>query len=187
MELRPVRRQDVGACLDVFYAAVEELNDRLGQPQIPRNPDALGRVFEHLAATDPERSWLADDAGRAVAFGMAHQRDDHWYLGFLFVLPEWQSRGVGRSVLEKCLPPSEARPNTRLSVAVQAAQPVSTALYAQYGMVPRTPLYVLTGDLTPGMLPDPGSGLAAAGVDAVAFRALEDPESVAVAVAALDR
>ena len=118
---------------------------------------------------------------------MAHQRDDHWYLGFLFVLPEWQSEGVGRGVLERCLPPAGERGRMRLSVAVEAAQPVSTALYAQYGMVPRVPLYVLTGDLKAGALPDPAAGLAAARLDAMAFGAAGNPATVSEAVDALDR
>lgn len=187
MELRSLSRDDVRACLDVFYAALDELHARLGQPPILRNPDALGRVFEHLASTDPEHCWLAEDGGRVVGFGMAHQRDDHWYLGFLFVLPEWQSRGVGRAVLERCLPHMTERPSTRLSVAVEAIQPVSTALYAQYGMVPRVPLYVMTGDVKPGALPDPRAGMAAAGVEPVAFKALDDPQAVALVIDALDR
>ena len=187
MELRPVTAGDVQACMDVFYAAIDELHARIAEPPIPRNRQALAGVFAHIAATDPSRCWLADDAGRVVAFGLAHQRDDHWYLGFLFVLPEWQSRRVGRALLEKCLPPPDERARTRLSVAVEAAQPVSTALYAQYGLVPRVPLYVLTGDVRPGALPDPAAGLAAAGLDAMAFGALGDPEAVWLAVDGLDR
>lgn len=187
MELRPITRDDLRACLDVFYAAADDLQTRLAQPPMPRNPEGLGRVFGHLASTDPDSCWLAEDQGEVIGFGLAHLRADHWYLGFLFVLPEWQGRGVGRAVLERCLPPAPVRAHTRLSVAVQAAQPVSTALYAQYGMVPRVPLYVLTGDLTPGALPDPARRLPLVGLEPIAFRALEDPAAVAVAVDGLDR
>lgn len=187
MELRPVNGGDVQACLDVFYTALDELHARIAEPPIPRNPQSLAHVVTHIVSTDPERCWLAEEAGRVVGFGLAHQRDDHWYLGFLFVLPDWQSRGIGRALLEKCLPAPEERMRTRLSVAVEAAQPVSTALYAQYGMVPRVPLYVMTGDVQPGSLPDPGSAMAAARLDAMAFTALNDPEAVRLAVDALDR
>lgn len=174
MELRPVSSDDLEACLQIFYASLDVLHERMGEPPVPRNPEALRLVFEHLIATDPEHCWLAEEERRSVAFGLAHQRGDHWYLGFLFVLPEAQSRGIGRALLERCLPPAEERASTRLSVAVEALQPVSTALYAQYGMVPRVPLYVLIGDLRPGVLPDPGAGLARARLEPLAFGSVED-------------
>jgi GNAT superfamily N-acetyltransferase len=184
-ELLPIREEHIPDCLDVFYMALDELHERLAQPPIPRNPEALAGAFAHLIGTDPGACWLAVEGGRAVAFGMAHQRGDHWYLGFLFVVPQAQGRGLGRAVLERCLP--HDRTGMRLSVCVEAIQPVSTALYAQYGMVPRVPLYVLIGDLPAGALPDPLSGLGSAGVEATAFAALEDPDLVAARLDTLDR
>jgi GNAT superfamily N-acetyltransferase len=183
---RPVTARDVDACLNVFYVSLDELHERVGQPAIPRNPHALELVFGHLMATDPQRCWVAEDDGKVIGFGLAHQRGDHWYLGFLFILPGSQGRGVGRALLERCLPPPMERPTTRLSVAVEAVQPVSTALYAQYGMVPRVPLYVMLGDVKPGVLPDAGAGLVAAGLEALAFASLEDSSTVAAAVDRLD-
>lgn len=156
---RNVRQSDVEACLEVFYTAAEELHSRTGEPVMPRNPAPLERLFHHFVGTDPALSWLAEVDGRAVAFGIAHQREDHWFLGFLFVLPEWQSRGLGRAVLERCLPPASQRDRVRVSVFVEAIQPVSTGLYAGYGMAPRVPVYVLTGAPRPGSLPDLPTGI----------------------------
>jgi predicted N-acetyltransferase YhbS len=181
---RLVRPADLEACLEIFYAASEDLHARQGQPILPRNPRRLRALFEHLLATDPERAWLAEAAGRPVGFGMAHQRNDHWFLAFLFVEPEWQGRRIGRDLVERCLPPIAER--GRNGVCVEATQPVSTALYASFGMAPRVPLYLLTGSIRAGALPDP-PGLDAVAFDAVAGRGGGGHAQLAAAVGLLDR
>ncbi len=150
---RPILPEDVDACLDVFYTSMEELHVRLSQPNSPRNPAPLRRLLEHLVWTDPATAWLAHVDEGVVGFGIAHRREDHWFLAFLFVLPDWQARGVGRALLERCLPTEPERSSVRLSVCVEAIQPVSTGLYTLYGMAPRVPIYVLVGTPRPGVLP----------------------------------
>ena len=155
MDIRPLRPGDVAACNDVFFAAEDDLYDRRGLPHLPRNPGSLERLFEHIIGTNEDRAWVADVAGRVVAFGMATQRDRFWFLSFLFVHPEFQARGVGRSLLERCLPAGGTA--DVLGTCVEAIQPVSTALYARYGMVPRLPIYTLVGtprDPLPRLDPD---------------------------------
>jgi GNAT superfamily N-acetyltransferase len=173
---RPLVPADIDACLEIFYAASEDLHARQGQPVLPRNPRRLRALFEHLVATDPERAWVAQshDAphgemdGEPVGFGMAHRRGHHWFLAFLFVMPEWQGRGIGRELLERCLPSATER--SRIAVCVESVQPVSTGLYATLGMTPRVPLYVMTGSLEADALS--GAGSAVGGLEAVAFEAL---------------
>ncbi len=141
--LRPVEPADLPACVEVFFAAEDELYDRRGLPHLPRNPGSLERLFEHITGTNTGRAWVADEGGRVVAFAMATQRDRFWFLSFLFVHPEFQGRGVGRSLLERCLPPPGSA--DCLGTCVEAIQPVSTGLYAAFGMVPQVPIYTLIG------------------------------------------
>jgi GNAT superfamily N-acetyltransferase len=170
LNLRPVLPDDLPDCIEVFYLALDELHQRLGQPSIPRNPEAMVKALRHLVTSDPAACWLAEENGLVKGFGMAHRRDDHWYLGFLFVHPAAQSRGIGRALLEVCLRgPDPERVVTRRSVVVEAIQPVSTALYAQYGMLPRVPLYLFTGEIRQGSLPEPEEALSAAGLEAIEF------------------
>jgi GNAT superfamily N-acetyltransferase len=169
MELRPVRVDDISACLEVFFVALDELHARLGQPPLPRNPESTGVAMRHLVETDPDGCWLAESDGRVLGFGLTHRRGDHWYLAFLFVLPSEQSRGLGRTLLEACLGETRATDAARRSVVIEAIQPVSTALYAQFGMVPRVPLYVFAGDVRPGALPDAATALRDAGLTAAEF------------------
>jgi GNAT superfamily N-acetyltransferase len=188
---RLIEPTDIDACLEIFYLASEDLHARQGQPVLPRNPKRLRALFEHLVATDRERAWLAesrDVPGQPAGFGMAHQRGDHWFLAFLFVMPEWQARGIGRELVERCLPSAAER--SRIAVCVESVQPVSTGLYATFGMTPRVPLYVMTGSVETDSLPEAAS--APGGLEAVAFEALarrgpDGHATLAGQVGALDR
>jgi GNAT superfamily N-acetyltransferase len=151
--LRPISEDDISACRAIFDAAQQALSQQLGQPWTPADATIMDRILVHLATSDPQRAWLAPGHGRAPAqgFGMAFERDGFWFLSFLFVRPEAQGAGLGRRLLEACLPaPHERR---LLATCVDAVQPVSTALYAGYGIVPRVPLFGLLGDSPAENLP----------------------------------
>ncbi|CAN5606979.1 hypothetical protein BH20CHL6_BH20CHL6_19080 [soil metagenome] len=175
--IRPMRAEDIEECLGVFYAAQDELHTRNGQQPQPRNPEAIRRLLNHLLAADPPLVRVASAEGSEVATGVsafiaALSRQQFWFLSFLFVHPEQQGRGLGRRLLESVLPGTaddeagaeahedqvggeaeEDQVDGELGVrgvratCVDALQPVSTGLYARYGLVPRVPLYALPGDL----------------------------------------
>ena len=191
ISLRPTTRDDVGRCRDVFFASVDELHDRLGQPRMPRNPAGLERQFDHLLTTDPGHAWLAEHAGTVVGFGMAHRRGATWFLSFLYVLREYQEAGLGRRILMHCLPDDVARggpppaggdgrpdgtapavATPALATCAEAFQPVSTALYARWGMLPRLPMYLMVGRPRPGAFPALPTD-----VMAVRFEAVDGPGS----------
>ena len=150
-ELRGATPADVPGLLEVFYTAMDDLDERRHRPAQPRNPAVLEAYFRHLIATDPASSIVADDHGRVVAFGIVMVREGDAFLSFLFVLPAWQGRGLGRSILRACL--EGAGETLRLSTCAEADQLVSTGLYASMGMAPRDPIYLLRGELTAAALP----------------------------------
>jgi GNAT superfamily N-acetyltransferase len=192
--LRPIAESDISACRAIFDAAQQALAQQLGQPWTPADATIMDRLLTHLATSDPQRAWLAPGRGRAPAqgFGMAFERDGFWFLSFLFVRPEAQSAGLGRRLLEACLPaPHERR---LLATCVDAMQPVSTALYARYGMVPRVPLFGLLGDSPAEDLPRLPRGVVALDFDRVAegtartkSDALPGQRRLADALASIDR
>jgi GNAT superfamily N-acetyltransferase len=149
--------------LEVFYAAMDDLDEQRHRPAQPRNPPALEAYVRHLIATDPASSMVADDHGRPVAFGIVMVREGDAFLSFLFVLPAWQGRGLGRSVLRACL--EGAGETVRLSTCAEADQLVSTGLYASMGMAPRDPIYLLRGELRASALPGLPRGVRAHPVD----------------------
>ena len=85
--------------LEVFFRAVEDLDQRRHRPLQPRDPRVLELHLRHLLTTDPRTCIVADDGGRVTAFGVLMVREGHAFLSFLFVLPAWQARGIGRAVL----------------------------------------------------------------------------------------
>ena len=70
-------------------------------------------MFEHLAAT-ADQWWIAEDeaTGRAVGYARSILRDGVRELTEFFVLPDAQSAGVGRGLLERAFP-ADGRPAPR--------------------------------------------------------------------------
>ena len=122
----------------------------MGQQELPEEIAPLVRLYSHLQATDPDRFVVAVDEDRLVAFASAVMREHLWFLSMCFVLPELQGTGVGRALLERVGPPAglpgtPGGDDTVRATATDSAQPISNALYASLGIVPRVPLLNLIG------------------------------------------
>lgn len=95
---RPLRRDDVVACVDLLAAA--EAVDRTGE-----NVDAADVAHElGHPGVDLDRDSLAVlDGGRLVAFGIvvgaSHPRVTHHVRLWGTVHPQWRRRGIGRDLL----------------------------------------------------------------------------------------
>lgn len=190
--LRAARADELPACADVWRAGLDDYGVRVGRPPMMSAPGPLLALLAHLRRTDPDTFLVAvrpeaDGAERVVAFASASRRDRVWFLGMLFVHPDEQARGLGQALLEAVLPADSD--GVALATCTDAAQPVSNALYARYGLVPRVPVLELVGRPernAPAALPD--------GVRAVPFELLATgptdgpgPRRLAAALEALDR
>ena len=192
---RPVRPDELAACGDIWRTSINDYIVRLGQPEIPPEQGPLLRLYAHLQATDPERFVVAllpagdaDGGERIVGFASALMRDRLWFLSMCFVLPEVQGLGIGRGLLAAVAPPQD--PEVVRSTATDSAQPISNALYASLGIVPRVPLLNLIGH---PMRPD-AFGSLPSGIRPVSFEELaggppggDGHVRLASAVDALDR
>jgi GNAT superfamily N-acetyltransferase len=190
---RPARPDELATCETIWRRSINDYIVRLGQGEIPVGANPALRLFTHLQATDPGRFLVAtvpDAAGeRTIAFAAAVVRERLWYLSMLFVLPEAQGAGIGRGLLERVWPMAEVDGVVR-ATATDSAQPISNALYALHDMVPRMPLFSLTGlpqrpeafgPLPSGIVPLPFDEIAAGPPDGQGHRLLVD------AVDGLDR
>jgi GNAT superfamily N-acetyltransferase len=157
--------------LEVFFRAIEDLDDKRGRGRQPRNAAPLEMHFEHLLTTDPASSLVADDHGRVVGFGIVMRREARAFLSFLFVEPRWQARGMGRAILDACLAGADGP--SALATCAEADQPISTGLYASRGLAPRVPIYLLRGALADAALPPLPAGVRTAPVDAAVVAALD--------------
>ncbi len=165
LRYRPAAADDLLGCAQIWSTAIEDYVRRLNQPWFSGDLQPLQRLLGHCLGTDPTSFVVATDpaaGGRLVGFGSATRRGDVWFLGMLFVLPELQAAGVGRALLEQILPPGARRVAAHtaelradvppdeafqpiLGTATDSVQPISNALYSQYGMVPRLPLFNFVG------------------------------------------
>lgn len=147
---RPVRPDELSACAEVWRDGINDYTRRLNQPDVPPETASLIRLYAHLQSTDPERFVVAtlpasEPGGeeRVVAFAAALMRERLWFLSMLFVRPELQGAGLGRALLSK-VAPGDGEASFR-STATDSVQPISNALYASVGIVPRIPLLNLIG------------------------------------------
>ena len=201
---RPATPADLDACTHIWRRGIDDYQGRLNQPPIGTDLGTLRSLFAHLLATDPDRFWVAtyapdtpaaygealDEDGRwRVGFGSATVRDGIWFLGMLFVLPGMQATGIGRTLLDRTLAGDGrgAAPVVR-GTCTDAAQPISNALYARRGLIPRVPIWRLTGELRrPALLPTLPDGYAATPFSADLDAGPEAAARLRDVVAELDR
>lgn len=146
---RPARADELEACAEVWRVATNDYLRRLNVPELQTENPPVVRLYSHLQSTDPERFIVAtradpdDEAGGdIVAFAVAVVRERLWFLSMCFVLPHIQGGGVARRMLERIAPDDEA---TVRATGTDSAQPISNALYASLGIVPRVPLLNMIG------------------------------------------
>ena len=137
---------DASAASRILTTALRELAVRQGRPPFAAPDDHAAPALRHVAETDGQRFWLAVADGEPVAFGSGWQRGALGFCSGLFVLPEWQGKGVGRRLFELAM---DGLPTAGGVAALtsSAANPVSNGLYARHGIYPRLALLYLTGPL----------------------------------------
>jgi GNAT superfamily N-acetyltransferase len=143
---RPGTASDTRTCFDIFEISVDDLGRRTGGSAnaTAGEPDAFGTrrpLFDHLAATS-DQWWIAeDDSGRAVGYARSIVRDGVRELTEFFVLPDAQSAGVGRGLLERAFPVDGARHRA----IVATIDPRAIARYLRTGLEARLPMIGLEG------------------------------------------
>jgi GNAT superfamily N-acetyltransferase len=144
---RPGEESDKQETLDVMRRASSTLHQSHGLPPSDGPAPARAIAFRaHALRYDQDRFWVAQAGDRIAGFGIATLREGGWYLAALHVLPEYQSAGAGRELLRRCLATAPAS-GLRLTLS-EAMTPVSNALYARHGMVPRAALLTFEGPAT---------------------------------------
>lgn len=126
---------DAGAVTSVVEAANADADRRAGREVEAHTPEQR-RWFERCMARfverDPQGAWVAtDDAGGVVAMAEAIRRGSFWGLSMLFVEPAWQSRGVGRSLLEHT---SRGAEDASLRMIVSSSDPRALRRYWAAGL-----------------------------------------------------
>lgn len=166
VRLRPARDDELLTCAEIWRAGLDDYGHRVGRPPTIAAPEALVGLLGHLRSTDPDGFLVAegqgtegDDASKVVGFVAAIRRGSTWFLSMLFVHPAVQAQGLGRALLGAVLP--AAGDDVARGTCTDAAQPISNALYARHGIVPRLPVLELVGRPHRGPLPSLPEGIRA--------------------------
>jgi GNAT superfamily N-acetyltransferase len=193
VRLRPAREDDLATCAEIWRAGLDDYGLRVGRAPTTAAPQALGGLLAHLRSTDPERFLVAErpsspilEGSPVVGYVAASRRGATWFLAMLFVHPAAQARGLGRTLLEAVLPDGETAAR---ATCTDSAQPISNALYARYGIVPRLPVLELVGHPAPASLPSLPEGVRAVPFELLTAASPDEPgpRRLAAGLAALDR
>jgi GNAT superfamily N-acetyltransferase len=108
MLLRPVHDSaaDAHTVRLISSRAFAALAEERGDAHRPWTPERIARSTartRHLARTDPEGCWIAEDGGEPVGVALALRRESLWGLSLYAVVPEAQGNGVGRLLMERAL------------------------------------------------------------------------------------
>ncbi|HET9456902.1 MAG TPA: GNAT family N-acetyltransferase [Candidatus Limnocylindrales bacterium] len=179
---RPATDADLPTCAAIWRSSINDYTSRLNQPDIPDDLAAILRLYGHLRSTDPDLFVVAEarrpgEEARTIGFAAAVRRPPLWFLSMLFIEPDAQGAGVGRELLRRVMPTD---PDGATATCTDSVQPISNALYASLGIVPRLPLLRLVG------LPDRLDELPGlpAGIRPVRFEPDDDPDAMIAPVVA---
>jgi len=147
VRIRPARPSDFVSCARLLLSSLGDLSRRQGQrpPSFPVRD--LLPFLRHALATDPDGFHVAVVKGKIVCYAITILRGKTHFLAQFFARPGMQSRGVGRQVLMRAFDaPGPQRGTVRYVVASLDLR--AQALYAKFGMLPRTILYHVEGKPT---------------------------------------
>lgn len=151
MDTRGLSVEDLSICREIFDASFYPLHRQHGlEEEEASEPDWLRPILTHFLETDPEGGRIASENGEPVGFASTVRRASYWFLSFLFVLPEARGQGVGRRLVSELVPNGG---DVVRATVVESFQPVSTGLYASFGITPRAIKYWLSGVTKPDGLP----------------------------------
>lgn len=161
IEIRPMGNHDVVGAESVWHQAASLMRAEHGLGPRPYDEEVKERTrrgMRHNLSTDPDGCFVAVSEGEVVGLAQAIRREGLWVLSLLGVVPEQQSRGVGRMLLEAADRHGGGAPGMIMS----SRDPRAVRRYGLAGFEVR-PTMVAWGQGRPGALPRP-SGLRPAGL-----------------------
>jgi ribosomal protein S18 acetylase RimI-like enzyme len=141
------RRTKSSDLLEAFRLVTQTFNHlrrKAGLKSLKHKQSEPPPLMVHLLKTDPQGSFVATDAkGKLIGFTMSQMREEEWYLAYLFVLPTYQSRGVGQKLLAKAMKYGTENQCKRRALATLSYNPHAVAMYSKLGMSPQRTLVMM--------------------------------------------
>lgn len=136
--------EDSYAVFQIFVKTIMDYSERMNVMAItggngPQVLDSLWQqrksMFEYLAESAAQ-FWVAENGGEIIAYARSIEHDGMQELTEFFVSPHQQSSGVGRELLSRAFPKSEARYRTIIATLDERA----LYRYMKLGVYGRFPL-----------------------------------------------
>jgi ribosomal protein S18 acetylase RimI-like enzyme len=151
---RKMTADDVPAAVAAFDSGLLAMMARYGLPVTGTSIQDERRRQDrtrHFLGTDPDGSWVAEDAGTVVGMSQSFVREGYWMLSQLGTVPGRQGRGVGRELLGLAL--SHGDPESPGTIQC-SRDPKAMALYTSFGFVLH-PVVAAWGAMRPGAVQRP--------------------------------
>lgn len=142
---QPTRRRDLPAATRLMSESFNHLRKQVKKPPVVRPIRKASPLVIHLHKTDPDLSLGAWHGKKMVGFAQALVRGKQWYLAFLFVLPSYQDKKVGKQLLARVWRDAPAMTH---ALATFGYNMQAIGIYSKFGMTIREtlPLMVAKAD-----------------------------------------
>ena len=143
IRVRPVRRDDAGACAQVLCDAFRDVSARHGFPSIFRTADDAAAILDLYERFPVIHGTVAERDGRVAGVAYLYEGDPIRAITLIGVDPREQGRGVGRRLMQSALERCRGARGVRL---VQETYNVGAmAFYASLGFEVKEPLARVVG------------------------------------------
>lgn len=139
--MRAAYSDDVVSATDVYLTTLEDLKRRHGVALTPVDRDDWLRGYGHVLATGVFNVLTVD--GRVVGVCNGVVRDSLWFLTGFWVLPEFQGKGLGRSLIDRTWKDAAKAGASQFFVWASIDLP-AVGNYMRLGMLPGYQIFVLT-------------------------------------------
>lgn len=138
IKYRRMRESDLLDAERIVVRALNHLRKEVNLEPIKTRITAPWPIQVHFLKSDPDGHFVAlNERNRIVGYASSIVREHEWYLAMLFVLPSYQTSGVGGKLLEKALKYGEKMNCTRHALATFSYNPQAIAVYTRRGMPPQ--------------------------------------------------
>ena len=141
MDYRHAKVSDIPEVSRVFAAAIDDLDRKHGFYERPTLTSPPNPQYSFWLKKDPGAFWVAEDRGQVIGYAFSFLRGSLWFLADLFILPEYQGKGIGGTLIKKTLGSWRERRITNRALITPAFNRASVSLYMRYEMLPRQPVY----------------------------------------------
>ena len=147
--IRKLKRNEL---LDAYKLAMRSVNDlRKNNGREPWDfiVSEVQPFNNHLYDTDSDGHWGAFYEGKLIGFSISIVRGKQWYLGYLFVEPKYQLKGVGRKLLDRAMAYGDGPIDSR-ALCTFPYNETALALYSSFGMMPTWPIFEMERKIEKG-------------------------------------